>query len=297
MKCHGPGHLVAFLLLIIHVPLGAEGPAVEYFAPHNIYRFAAYLYEERDYLRAAGEFQRYLVFLDSIPANADSILYAIGLCYRLGGDIPRAVRCFDKIVGEYPQSPYADDAYYQTALAYSVIQRYGESTAFAESHLADIRAEHCATRMKQLIALNYIQQSEWAEASSFLEGLRVDRESDSLTLLLADWARKGQELPRKNRVLAGLFSAVIPGSGKVYCGRAADGLFSFLAVGLTGWQAYEGFRRDGTSSTRGWLFGSLSGIFHLGNVYGSAVAAQIQNEEQEKKLIDRVRASLSVHFQ
>ncbi|MEJ2567876.1 MAG: hypothetical protein P8Z50_03225 [candidate division WOR-3 bacterium] len=54
-----------------------------------------------------------------------------------------------------------------------------------------------------------------------------------------------------------------------------------MTVGITGWQAYEGFKADGVHSVKGWIFGVVGGIFYLGNIYGSVVAADIYNEEQE----------------
>jgi hypothetical protein len=69
-----------------------------------------------------------------------------------------------------------------------------------------------------------------------------------------------------------------------------DGVFSFLAVGLTSWQAYEAFDEYGSSSVKGWVYGSLASIFYLANIYGSSVAAQIYNEEQNSRLSDKVEA-------
>ena len=151
-------------------------------------------------------------------------------------------------------------------------------------------------KMKRLVGLNYIQQKEWNEAFGFLEISSSNAKRDSLTILLADFAREGQQLPRRSEFLAGLFSTVIPGTGKIYSNRSIDGLFSLLTIGLTGWQAYEGFSKDGSKSVKGWVFGSISGVFYLGNIYGSVVAAQIYNDQQAEKLLDRVRATVNVYF-
>jgi len=111
-----------------------------------------------------------------------------------------------------------------------------------------------------------------------------------------DFAEKGLYLERKSELLAGLSSAVIPGAGKAYCGHSTDALFSFIMVGLMGWQAYENFREDGIGSVRGWIYGTIGGVFYLGNIYGSIAAAKIYNEQQENKLLDKLKFSINVYI-
>ncbi|MDD2323626.1 MAG: hypothetical protein EOL88_11320 [Bacteroidia bacterium] len=74
-----------------------------------------------------------------------------------------------------------------------------------------------------------------------------------------------------------LLSAIFPGSGKAYCGYWKDGLFSFIMIGLSGWQAYSGFTKKGVSSVYGWINSSLALAFYSGNIYGSIKAAHQYN--------------------
>ena len=64
--------------------------------------------------------------------------------------------------------------------------------------------------------------------------------------------RRGARLSTRSPFLAGTLSAFVPGAGRLYTGRLGDALASLFTVGLTGWQAYDGFRRDGISSAKGW---------------------------------------------
>ncbi len=90
--------------------------------------------------------------------------------------------------------------------------------------------------------------------------------------------------------LAGTMSAIIPGSGKFYAKRWKDGISSLLFVGLTAFQSYRGFQKNGVESAYGWIMGGLSFSFYLGNVYGSVKAAkdynQNLNESYKKNIID-----------
>lgn len=76
-----------------------------------------------------------------------------------------------------------------------------------------------------------------------------------------------EESTKKSPVLAALFSAVIPGSGRVYAGRFFDGLFGLAIVYLTGTSAYQASWTDNT--IRKIYAYSLLSIFYTGEVYGA----------------------------
>jgi len=81
-------------------------------------------------------------------------------------------------------------------------------------------------------------------------------------------ARTGGRSP----LLAAVLSSAIPGAGKVYAGRPADGLYSLLVTGSSAWVAVS-YGQD-ERWTRAGLFGAMSLFFYLGNIYGSAVEAR-----------------------
>jgi hypothetical protein len=77
---------------------------------------------------------------------------------------------------------------------------------------------------------------------------------------------------RGRRVAAALLSAILPGAGKAYCGRGADGLQSLLIVGTAALLAYRGFERDGRRSLEGWGGAGVGGLFYAGGIVGAAVS-------------------------
>lgn len=263
------------------------------FEPANTYRFASHLFEEGEYLRAAIEYQRYIYSGPTMPTNADSVLYKIGLCYRMGGKPPAAINYFRKIQDEHPNSPLIEEAHYEIAFSYLLSDQSQESMKYIGTQLRFIHDEQQVLKMQKLVGLNYLTLQKWDIASALMDSLGERPDNDPLVISMAALAKRGQNLPHKNKVLAGLYSSVIPGAGKVYCGRSTDGLFSLLMIGLTGWQAYEGFHKDGVRSVKGWVYGSIGGVLYLGNIYGSVVAAQIFNEEQEAKISLEVKVLIN----
>ncbi len=280
--------ILVFILFFTTSLLGGNSEEIEYFKPENIRRFADYLYDEKQYIRAAGEYQRFLFATDSFPQNADSIFFKIALCYRFSESYKYSINYFKKIINQYDQSYLLDEAYLEIGVCYSLMDSFMVSNKVLESYFLNHLTEN--PRANQLRTLNYMRGQEWAKARDLLNDTMPD--SRGIFFLL----EKGENLPKKNRLLSGMFSAVIPGSGKYYCERPMDGFHSFVTTGLTTWQAYEGFKEDGLHSVKGWIFGVLGGLFYLGNIYGSVVAADIYNEEQETMFKISVKKYLDENF-
>ena len=270
---------VHLLIFWCSLPLStsiADDSLIDYYHPTNLKKFADALYEQGDYLRAAGEYQRYLFHQ---PKDADQILQRIAVSYQLGGRTDRAVQFLENILKE---QPYSSLARYELGASYFLMGDYDLSIRFLRRDL--IHDETYRWKSEQLIGLNYLMQKRWDDAS--LHFGQLDNEATpphprQMASTYKRYAKNGKHLPKKSPVLAGLFSAALPGSGRLYAGRPNDALITVFLLSLFGWQAYDGFSDDGASSAQGWVFGTLGGLFYLGNVYGSAVTAQVYNRQQE----------------
>jgi len=263
----------------------ADEMGVDYYHPTNILKFADALYGAGDYLRAAGEYQRYLFYK---PQDADHILYRIAVSYRLDGQADRALQFLEKILGEHPQSDFTSLARYEIGYSYFLMRAYDQSIRFLNETQTLIRDENYRWKSRQLIGLNYLMLKRWEDAGRLFNQFdleTVPRDLRETVPLYRKYAQAGKRLPSKSPILAGLFSAMVPGTGKLYARQPGDALFTVLVLATTGWQAYDGFQRDGTASTKGWMFGTLSGFFYLGNVYGSVVAAQAHNRRVEEEFL------------
>jgi len=91
------------------------------------------------------------------------------------------------------------------------------------------------------------------------------------------------ELPdyKKSPLLAGAMSALIPGSGKIYAGDLRSGVSTFLIVGALGVMAAESWSKLGSSDWRTITLSSLFGLFHIANIYGSAVSVSVIRQSYE----------------
>ena len=268
----------------------AEEP-IDYYAPENVRKFADFLYEQGDYLRAAGEYQRYLFYQ---PRESEEMRYRIALCYRFAGQTEQAVQNFQTLLRAHPEGRFASRAYYQIGATYFLQDQYVQAVQFlreALPHVTDMR-QHAEA--EQLIGLSYLMQKRWSEAGEIFNTLKRSEVTSvsQKAVVYHSYAEKGADLPTRSPFLAGVLSTIVPGVGRLYTGRISDTLTSLFIVGLTGWQAYDGFQRDGLSSVKGWTLGTLSGIFYVGNIYGSVISARVYN----RRVADEFLATLSVEL-
>jgi tetratricopeptide (TPR) repeat protein len=265
----------------------------QYFSPENIYRFADFLYNTGDYMRAVPEYLRYLFIHDSLPGNADSVYFKIGRCFRLSGNHNAAIRYFDKIKDQFQESQLIVRSAYETACALHQCGKFESSNILLEKMTNLEEYASPVERFRMLEAANYLELMDWESAAGVFDG---SSGPDTVAQQMLSFARDGAHLPHKLPVLAGFYSALIPGAGKIYCHRPFDALQSFLTIGVLGWQTYSGFDKDGVGSAKGWIFGVIGGVFYIGNIYGSIVAADIYNEEQQEKLLTKIRVYINARL-
>ena len=282
--------LIVFLVTIL-LPFAAAEEPIDYYTPENVRKFADFLYEQGDYLRAAGEYQRYLFYQ---PRESEQIRYRIALCYRFAGQTEQAIQKFETLLRAHSEGQYVSSAYYQIGATYFLTDQFAQSAQFLRDALPHVTDARQHAEAEQLIGLSYLMQKQWSEAGDIFKTLQA---SDVIqvrekAVVYHSYAEKGSDLTTRSPFLAGVLSTVVPGAGRLYTGRFGDALTSLFIVGLTGWQAYDGFQRDGLSSVKGWTLGTLCGTFYVGNIYGSVLSARVYN----RHVADEFLATLSVEL-
>jgi len=84
---------------------------------------------------------------------------------------------------------------------------------------------------------------------------------------------------KKSGFLAAMFSAVIPGSGKIYAGKTGQGLSNLFKSLILGGLVYESYKQAGTDSARFIAFSSVFSIFYIANIWGSALTVKVKRNE------------------
>lgn len=264
---------------------------IDYFSSENILKFADHLFEQGDYERASGEYQRYLISVSHDPSS-DSIYYRSIRSLFLAGDYDRCRGFLDSYPEYYPVSPRLNEIDLYRAIIYSHEGEYRKS-----NELLSTSTTRNFPLRSLAEAFNYTNLGDFESAGkvacNYNESyVKTDRR---ISTLLDDLCRKLQSVNIKYKsptVAASL--AVMPGAGRLYCGNWGDALNSLFIIGLFGYLSYDGFHDDGESSVRGWLFGSIGGVFYAGNIYGSAVAARLYNRKIEDDFIGGIDIDISL---
>ena len=285
IRCHAI-FLAALCSLLPTLIAIADSPPIDYYQSENLRKFADYLYGQGDYLRAAGEYQRYLF---SQPTDLrDDILRRIADSYRLGGQPDRAVQFLETLLQTQPNSNLAR---YELGATYFLTERYDESIRSLQESQDLFQGGEYRWKSQILIGMNKLMQKRWEGAVQHFDQLNLDGTPEIVgrrASVYRGYAEGGRDLPSKKPLLAGLLSTALPGSGRIYVGRSNDALITLFLLGVLGWGAYDGFSDDGVSSRKGWILGTLGGIFYLGNIYGSVIAAQTHNRRMEAAFLGTI---------
>lgn len=238
-----------------------QGKKIDFNSEKNIKKFADYLFCDKDYLRAAEEYQR----LNAYKEN-DTIIFKTGLSYLFIGDYSTSIDNFAKISNSslfYKNSKLEQMKAHYLKKDYSVMRSFYKNNFTNEYDYSD--------QAEKLFYFSYlVSEDQLPQKEKFL--IPFNSNENEIISSFYDWKK---DPPYKSSALAGILSAIIPGSGKIYTGDISDGIFSFLVTGVFTFLAYDNFHAD--HDTRAWIFTGLAAFFYGGNVYGSVAAAQIYN--------------------
>jgi hypothetical protein len=93
---------------------------------------------------------------------------------------------------------------------------------------------------------------------------------------------------------AGIFSAVLPGSGKFYAGAKGGAISAFIATTGLALVTIENNRKYGTRSFPTIFFGTAFAFTYMSNIYGSVQAARLTENEYRKNVRNSILYNLHI---
>ena len=269
--------LFLFFLLCLTTVQFAQSANVDFNSPQNIRKFADYLFCNNDYLRAALEYER----LAEINMS-DTIEFKIALSYSYLKDYYTAIQKFSGIINS---SVYFNEAKLERMKTNFLINDFtGVRSYYKNSFITEV--DKYQTEGEKLFNFSYLfTDDELPSKDEFL--LPFDINEKEAISSFYDWKK---EPPYKDGTLAGIMSAIIPGSGKMYIGEIGDGIVAFITTTVFAFIAYDNFKAGHT--TRAWIWTGVAAFFYAGNVYGSVAAAQVHNA----KIIFEFNEGLNVYL-
>jgi len=250
---------IIFNLILIASTIFSQTDSFNFQSPHNIKLFADYLFCEGDYLRAAEEYEKISTISD------DTINFKIMISYS-------EIGLYQQSNLKYkfqPNSLLTNDArrLFIKNLFLDSPDSYYEKTG---SELFPFQLDSLSLNYRnKLISISFLFSSvENIPAEEILYPFELQERK----IILSFYDQK-KDPSYKSPLLAGVFSTIVPGTGKMYVGEWGDGITAFLITSLFAFLAYDNFKAH--HNTRAWIFSGLGAFFYGGNIYGSVAAAQI----------------------
>lgn len=253
-------------LLILFIIYNTSAIAQDLYNFENTKKFAEYLAKSGQYDLATREFER-LTFMS--PEN-DTLKTSLLSMYRRSGKYDEALIRGKQL---YPEL---------TTMSASSAVEYGRTLLLKSDYEAaksfwETNSKLTSADKTILSATSDILQDNYKSANEILK--TVKPEEHKLATNYKDLTEQAIAFKRKSPALAGIMSAIIPGSGRMYAKDWKDGIVSLFFVGTMAAQSIRGFNKSGVKSTRGWIYGGIGFGFYLGNIYGSVVSAKGYNKK------------------
>ena len=221
--------------------------------------FADHLFIEKDYLRAANEYERFLFITD---VEDDSLLFKSALCYQLIAQHQEALAVYKRIANKASGSSL--DSLVRQAVHYSHLKLKNWEA------LKEISPVH--DNDYYFIYYAEVSRSKKPVAEDFFNAIT----SDSLRNSLRALENNRQNLSYKSPLFSGFLSTLLPGLGKAYYGRSGDSIFSLAAVSVATIASSMAFKEN--REITGLITGAMAASFYMGTIYGSYIGTTIYNQ-------------------
>jgi len=235
-------------------------------------KFADYLFKTQQYVLASEEYER-AVYYDSTNNTA---LLKLFQSYRFAEK--------HDIVKDRFSYFFSDNLY---SLRSDFAEEYVKNLVMRNKYkeLYDYLNKNTSLNVsdKETYQLgSLLLQKNWDTAFNYAlkHPVTTDKKNADLHVL----AFNSKQTKYKKPFNAALFSAIIPGTGKMYTKNWKNGVISLLFVGVNAWQAYRGFNKYGNESVYGWVFAGFATTFYLGNIFGSHKSAKKYNEKLDDEI-------------
>jgi len=220
----------------------------------------------------------------------DSINYYIAWAYYNLKALDSSIVYFEKINAQSPfyiKSKFYENFEHLYLKQYALADSKLLALEVADSTLVELkRFQQAATALMQRDFLKFNDVASSFKYNNFSSA----NEQGEL------FKRKDEILKnrRKSPLLAGLMSAVIPGSGKFYAGYRGQAISAMVPTFIFTAAAAESYFRAGPKSAQFITAASLFGIFYVGNIWGSVLSVKTFYELRNDEIHNNVMLDLHI---
>ena len=287
--------LLAAVLAALTSPSWASGKEVVVTETVQLGLADAFL-AEGEYYRAITEYKKFL-FLFPDSEKVDYALFGVGTAYYRGEEYESATHSFAAVRERYGKGPHAAPSAYFEGVSLWKLGRFDRAdAAFDRVPALDPASEYAPLSLIGKSLLSYDARNVPGcrrGLARFLENYPQDARAERVRQTIALLDRVG-ELPRKSPAVAGMMSAVVPGSGYMYAGRYGDGIVALIVNGAFIAGTVAAIHQENYAVAA--IVGGIGVPFYIGNIYGSANAATKWNISVRKEFREKIAVSLDYRF-
>ncbi len=238
--------------------------------------YGKYLLQKGDYLAAAHEFQRYVYFHKKEKDVVSLWIRAYANAGKARNALHELNNWNKQIDGSMPQTYLTEKSWLFLKLGRyeeipDILHKVSDEWKYKDLHLYS----------------SIMLQKNWKLAEEELRNSTIPVEQRLYAI-----AHNAINDKYKSPALAGVLSAIIPGTGKFYVGRYFDGVISLLFVGVMTYQATRFFQEKGIKSWPAWIYTGLGATYYAAGIYGSVKAAKEYNQKKIQKYVDETNRIL-----
>ena len=187
-------------------------PSPEITQALNRFEKAEQLFQEQAYSKALAIYQMYLTRFPK-GTLVDTALMKTGSVYMALGNYPQARQRFQRLVREYPKSPFVEDARFNVIVAHYEEGNYSAAIKYASSVLRLATTSHQKSRIHNLMGYTYCADKQFkAAVESYMDAYQ-----------LAEAQKRAEILSKVKEVIAYLKKAELISLLDVYKGRVPSG--------------------------------------------------------------------------
>lgn len=263
---------IKILILVVLIFIASHLFSNDYYSYENEIKFINYLYQLGDYDRVINEgLKSTLIFTD----KAENIF-------------PIIIRSYIKLnkFKEVKRLIELNGLNYENTYSY---------TLFKLKLYDDIIKRKANDEFqKKLLFSTFLIRGNLEKAKEYLP--IISQGKDELAMILKSNYMKLMDFKQKSPLLAGLMSGIVPGTGKIYAGRTADGIFAMIYILSMIYKTYYTFDKHGIDYFEGWIWGGLSLYFYIGDIYGSIAAVKFRRRDFLEKIENEIQINFTINF-
>jgi tetratricopeptide (TPR) repeat protein len=255
-----------------------------------------YFFGDGDYYRAITEYKRFLYFFPE-SLRAEEALWKIASSYFQGRKWDEALTAADDLLKKFPFSSWKGESFLLKGRCWMEKKEFSQARLYFQRTQEVSAGTPTAQEAQWQTAVAYLREERWKEAAA--EFRKVDLNS-KLYPRAEIWARgleRMDEVPRKSPTTAGVL-AVIPGAGHLYTERYRDAGMAFALNGAFIWGMVEAFQHK--NYVVGGILTFFELGWYSGNIYSAVSSAHKYNQKKKKEYLDSLekedRFSLGITF-